>query len=77
MSTTAASDTGSTDGRSPEEIRDRYNEIGPITGALQLGLQGTGDQIVVGIGSRRGSASATCGWRSARPCPAPGSGPAT
>ncbi|MCE0534660.1 Rv2231c family pyridoxal phosphate-dependent protein CobC [Kineosporia rhizophila] len=54
MSTTAASDTGSTDGRSPEEIRDRYNEIGPITGALQLGLQGTGDQIVVGIGSRRG-----------------------
>ncbi|GAA3592761.1 hypothetical protein GCM10022223_04380 [Kineosporia mesophila] len=54
MSTTAASDTGSTDGRSPEEIRDRYTEIGPITGSLHLDLQGTGDQIVVGIGSRRG-----------------------
>ncbi len=54
MSTTAASDTGATDGRSPEEIRDRYNEIGPITGSLHLDLQGTGEQIVVGIGSRRG-----------------------
>lgn len=54
MSTTAASDTGATDGRSPEGVRDRYNEIGPITGSLHLDLQGTGDQIVVGIGSRRG-----------------------
>ncbi|GAB3247683.1 Rv2231c family pyridoxal phosphate-dependent protein CobC [Kineosporia babensis] len=54
MSTTAASDTGATDGRSPEEIRDRYNTIGPITGSLHLDLQGTGEQIVVGIGSRRG-----------------------
>ncbi|MBT0769359.1 threonine-phosphate decarboxylase [Kineosporia sp. J2-2] len=54
MSTTAASDTGATDGRSPEEIRDRYTEIGPITGSLHLDLQGTGDQIIVGIGSRRG-----------------------
>jgi len=55
MSTTAASDTGSTDGRHPEDVRDRYSEIGPITGSLHLDLQGTGDQIVVGIGSRRGA----------------------
>jgi histidinol-phosphate aminotransferase len=54
MSTTAASETGPTDGRSPEEIRGRYTEIGPITGSLHLDLQGTGDQIIVGVGCRRG-----------------------
>jgi histidinol-phosphate aminotransferase len=62
---TAASFTGETDGGQTRpdsagasgqagQTGDIYASIGPITGGLRLGDIGSGDQIVVGIGSRRG-----------------------